>query len=211
MKKLVSLFLAVMLVMGLSLGAFASTVTDDMYGDDKSASSNFTENQITNSLTEAGVTDVEADYWAAGSIVVMIEQGYLAPDSNGNINPNSSVPSSTAVAVFAKVLGIADKNDTTEQAVQKAKENGLVDATLPSQMTRLEFARMLATALGIQPASDVNPFSDCGSLSQADQKLLAGLYKAGVFKGYGDGSFGPDDVLTTAQLAVLVDRLLGSQ
>lgn len=41
--------------------------------------------------------------------------------------------------------------------------------------------------------------------------LLAALYDAGVFKGYEDGTFRPYNVLTRAQIAILVDRILGAQ
>jgi hypothetical protein len=69
--------------------------------------------------------------------------------------------------------------------------------------------------LGVEPKTNINPanypFKDFGALhNNYDLGILAALYDLGVFKGYEDGTFRPEDILTTAQLAILVDRVLGS-
>jgi hypothetical protein len=81
-------------------------------------------------------------------------------------------------------------------------------------MSRLEIARLLAVALGIEPTPVVSPtgypFADYDTVSASDRGLLKALYDLGIFKGYSDHGFHPNDLLTRAQLAILVDRVLGS-
>lgn len=72
---------------------------------------------------------------------------------------------------------------------------------------------MIATGLGIEPkqvsVADM-PFKDFFLMSENDWGLVNALYEAGIFKGYEDGTFRPNSVLTKAQVAVLIDRILGS-
>ncbi len=218
MKKLTSFLLVLTLCfspMQLMAMSLSPTVPGAVYSDQTATGVNKPVVQIQQELQQAGIQDVRPTDWYAGSITVLVQSGLLAPTSSGQIQPDANLSFNEGVAVFAKVLGIASKSDTPEQATQKAVEAGLVQST-PSvnrDMNRLEVARLLATALGIQPKQVTPasfPFTDFAGLSQEDMGLLAALYEVGIFKGYEDKTFRPGSILTRAQIAILVDRILGA-
>lgn len=169
---------------------------------------------ITQQLATVGVKDVPATNYAAASIVTLVKSGIMQPDAQGKLNPNASTTVDSATAVFAKVLGVANKTDDDATAATKAERAGLLDnrTDIQRDMTRLETAKLLARALGIKPKANVNagnfPFADITSVPDSEWGLLAALFEAGVFKGFEDQTFRPDGVLTKAQIAVLVDRVL---
>lgn len=209
---------AALLVSVVGTAMAAPSVPGAVYGDQQATGVNKPIQQIQQELRTAGVQDVKADDWFAGSVTVIVQAGLLAPDANGSFQPDKPLTSGEGVAVFAKVLGIAAKNDTPEQALQKAKEAGIVGAgvTADHDMTRLEVARLLATALGVQPKLILTPaqypFNDMAAVtSPEDLGILAALYDLGIFKGYEDRTFRPENILTRAQIALLVDRILGAK
>jgi len=169
---------------------------------------------ITQQLATVGVKDVPATNYAAASIVSLVQAGVMTPNSQGQINPNAPTTVDSATAVFAKVLGVANKTDDDVTAAKKAEQAGLLDnrTDIQRDMTRLETAKLLARALGIEPKANVTaasfPFADITNVPQDQWGLLAALYDAGVFKGFEDKTFRPDSILTKAQIAVLVDRVL---
>lgn len=208
-RKLVALVCAALLSLSVAATATAATVPGEVYGTGaKKAAA-----QIQADLAKAGIKDVPADHWAAGSITILVEAGLVAPDANGQINPDAPMSYTNTVAVFAKVLGIASKTDTPEQATAKAAQAGLGAAPdANGNVSRLQIAKLLATALGIKPATENTlAFKDTLGLSTADNALLLALKQHGIFLGYEDGSFRPNDTLTTAQVAILIDRILGAQ
>ncbi len=166
---------------------------------------------VDNKLKSAGVKDVPATHWAGASIAVMVEAGFIAPDTKGELKPEAPASKQETAAIFAKVLGLAPKTATPEEAAKAAAEVGLTNSVSADQdMSRMDVAKMLAKALGVEPKANAKvPFNDVSGLSADDQALLAALYDAGVFKGFPDGSFKPDGVLTKAQIAILIDRVLG--
>ncbi|MDF2631176.1 MAG: hypothetical protein K0R39_5007 [Symbiobacteriaceae bacterium] len=192
-------------------------VPGDVYTDQQAVGVNKPMTKVQEDLTKAGIKDVKPDMWAAGSITVLVEAGLMKPDTNGNINPEAKVGSGEGVAIFAKVLGIASKTDSDDQAMTKAKEAGLVDPNASSDrdMTRAEVARLIAAALGIAPKTVTDPadypFADYAGTSPEDRAILAALYELGIFRGYEDKTFRPDNVLTRAEIAILIDRILGAQ
>jgi hypothetical protein len=218
MRKLISgILIVVLLVSVMSAGFAATTVGTAMYGEDKAPGLNMPVETITSELKDAGITDVKPTDWSAGSITVLVKEGLIAPEANGSIKPNALMTEKAFVVVLAKIMGLAEKTDTAEKALQKAQEAGLVQNTDSSQqVTRLEVARLLATALGIKPklskSTELKQYiTDASGMSLEDSAILASLYELGIFKGYPDKTFRPDQILTKAQMAVLIDKILGAQ
>lgn len=218
MKKRIGFLLVLTLCfapMQLMAMSYMPTIPGTVYSDQTATGVNKPVVQIQQELQQAGIQDVRPTDWYAGSITILVQSGLLTPTSSGQIQPNANLSFNEGVAVFAKVLGIASKTDTPEQATQKMNEAGLIQSapTADRAMTRLEVARMLATALGIQPKQVTSasfPFTDFAGLSQEDMGLLAALYDLGIFRGYEDRTFRPNGLLTRAQIAILVDRILGA-
>ena len=216
MKKTLAFLLVAVLVFS-QMSVFAATVPGTVYSDETAAGANKPVAQITEELALAGIQDVKPTDWFAGSVTVLVETGLMAPEADGTFQPEATLDTSTGVAVFAKVLGIASTTDTPEVALQKAQQAGLVEETAAPQedLSRLGVARMLAKALGVTVVpvtSQANfPFNEFNSLSAEDRGILKALFDLGIFKGFTDGTFRPGDTLTKAQLALLVDRIITQQ
>lgn len=75
-------------------------------------------------------------------------------------------------------------------------------------VTRLEFAVMVARALGLAPVDEVPAFTDAASLPDWSRAEMAAVVDAGIILGIPDGSFAPDAPVTRAQMAVMLARAL---
>ncbi|MHB1394934.1 MAG: S-layer homology domain-containing protein [Clostridia bacterium] len=217
MKRSISLFLIILVIITSTVTAFAApTVPGAVYSDQQAAGTNKPVAQIQQELEKAGITDVKPTDWFAGSVTVIVQAGLLPPKQDGQFHPEATLTAGEGVAVFAKVLGIAAKNDTPEQAMAKAKEAGLVgsDVTRDRDVSRVEIARLVGKALGVEPKVITNPadfpFADFDAFSAADRGIMKALYDLGIFKGYEDHTFRPNNILTRAQIALLIDRILGA-
>lgn len=210
MRRLGSILVAAALLVSIAGSAFAATVPQAVYtaaGEARFAS------EIQQSLATQGVKDVEVTHWAAGAISVLLDAGLLAPDAQGNLAPDSAMSFNSGVAVFAKVLGIASKTDSPEVAAQKAVEAGLI-ASKDGTLSRMDVAVMLFQALGLQEkqgvVADTLGFADAADIPQQYWGIVSALKDAGIFRGFPDGTFQAAGVLTAAQVATLVDRILGT-
>ncbi|WP_162848530.1 S-layer homology domain-containing protein [Paenibacillus nanensis] len=103
-----------------------------------------------------------------------------------------------------------------EAAVIRAAQSGFVkgysDGTFrpEAQVTRAEFAVMLARALELPAAAEsVSAFADSGSIPVWAQESIDAAVQAGVLKGYDDGTFQPERLITRSEVAVMVARALG--
>lgn len=211
LRKLGSIVVAGALMLSLVGTAVAATVPEAVYsakGEVRPAT------EVEASLVSHGVKDVTTAHWAAGSISVLLDASLLAPNAEGNLNPDQPVDFNTGVAVFAKALGVASPLDTPEAAAQRLAEAGLIQAKEDGKLTRLDAARLIFAALGLQAKAGVTAetvgFTDVAGVPQEYWGILAALKEAGVFVGFPDGTFQPDGELTVAQLAVLIDRVLGA-
>ncbi len=213
MKKAI-LFVMVAVLVFSQMSVFATTVPGTVYSDETAAGATKPVVEIAAELEQAGVQDIEPTDWFAGSVTVLIEEGLMTPDENGNFNAQATLDTGTGVAVFAKVLGIAEANDTPEEALQKAQEAGLVEetATQEEDLSRLGVAKMLSKALGLTITPVTSrvgfPFNEFDNLTPEERGILKVLFERGIFRGFPNGSFQPSGTLTKAQIALLVDRLL---
>jgi hypothetical protein len=219
-RWMTALLAAVVVASVAGTAVAAPSVPGAVYSDQQATGTNKPVTQVQQELQQAGIQDVKPTDWFAGSVTVVVQAGLLKPAADGSFQPDATLKADEGVAVFAKVLGIAAKNDTPEQAIQKAQQAGLVSGTVTADrdMNRLETAKLLATALGVEPKAIINPadypFADYEQVSPEDRGILKALYDLGIFKGYpeenGKVTFRPENVLTRAQIALLIDRILGS-
>lgn len=220
MKKMIGIALVMFLLIASVSSVFAAaTVSSAMYGDDTAPGMNMPANLIAQELKSSGITDVKPESWAAGSISLMVKEGFMQADTKGTFKPAAPVTATTCITTLAKVLGISSRTDTPDISVKKAKEAGLIAGSgtnMPAKITRLDFARLVAKAMNVKPitvkAADLKKIiKDSDKLGENDKAVLAALYKLGIFKGFQDKTFRPGEVITNDQLAVLMDRLLGGQ
>jgi len=116
------------------------------------------------------------------------------------------------IATYDK--SFADANGHWAQKdIELAANKGLINGASSNQflpersITRAEFAAMLARALGLGDGTADSSFSDV----PADRwfaRDVAAAVKAGVIKGYGDGTFRPDEQITREDQAAMLVRAL---
>ncbi|MGE5677947.1 MAG: S-layer homology domain-containing protein, partial [Pseudomonadota bacterium] len=190
-----------------------------IFNDIQSIGSNKPIMQILEELQQAGIKDVKATDWFSGPVTVIVQSGLLKPSEDGMFHPEADVSLAEGIAVFAKVIGIAAKDDTPSEAVAKMQEAGLLGDNMDTSrgMSRLDVAKLLGKALGVEPAvitsRDQYPFADFDEITPQERGIVKAMYDLGIIKGYfedGIRTFRPDTILTRAQLAILVDRVLGA-
>lgn len=209
-RKLVALACAALLSLTVAATATAATVPSAVYGG---KGENTPAAQVQADLAVYGVKDILPNDWAAGSAVVLLQAGLVAPDANGQLNLNAKVSYTTTASIFAKVLGVASKTDDEATAAAKLTNAGIAGAPdKDGNVSRLQFAKMIAAALGVEPAAAPTlAFKDTLGVSAADNAILLALKQAGIFVGFEDGTFRADEPLTMAQVAVLMDRILSAK
>lgn len=211
-KRWAAAGVTVLMVLTLSGAVQASAP----YSDEKAPGMSKPRQEVSAALYRTGVRDLTADHWAAGSLTEMMARHLMVPDGADRIWPEAVLADHDSVSIFVKALGIADLYDSTETALAKAQAAGLLPAEGEERgtMPRIELARLAAKALGVAPRLYIDnanyPFNDYYAVSQADAALVAGLYDAGLFRGFPGRYFRPDEPLTRAELAVVIDRVLGA-
>jgi tripartite motif-containing protein 71 len=98
-----------------------------------------------------------------------------------------------------------------KQAVSSGIVSGYPDGTFKpnDSVTRAEFAVMLINTLKPQGEGAALTFTDTAKIGTWAQKAVAQAVKAGIIKGYEDGSFRPDAEITRAEMAVMLANALG--
>lgn len=191
---------ATLIILGLCL--VAATVPGSVYGD-------LTQDQIQQYMQSLGIKDVPVDAWFSQSIVNMALNGLMEPDENGDFHPGDNVIVDDAVGAFSTMLGV----DGTE-VMADMKEIGLWDSDTAesSLLTRMDVARLIVFTLQLPVnygmSLSQNHFLDAYKMNPNDQAIMQAVYAAGLMLGYEDGTFGPDGVLTRAELATLLTRIL---
>ncbi|MFD0711821.1 InlB B-repeat-containing protein [Paenibacillus sp. GCM10027626] len=101
-----------------------------------------------------------------------------------------------------------------ENSIKQAATNGIAsgypDGTFRpnTAVTRVEFAVMLVNTLKPQGEGAALTFTDTTKIGTWAQKAVAQAVQAGIIKGYEDGSFRPDAVITRSEMAAMIARAL---
>ena len=134
-----------------------------------------------------------------------------------------------AAVVFVKILGLEPKepigssfvdvpdNFWAKREIEIAKQNGVFYGNKQGKfnpyqkITREQMAAVLNNVLnGNQSVQEVTPeempFSDVSTDHWSASAILY-MYKQGIFSGHEDVTFGPTELLTRAQMAVLMNQL----
>jgi len=78
-----------------------------------------------------------------------------------------------------------------------------------SNITRAEFATVLAKAMGWQPNPGAVRFADAATIPDWARGCVSAAVAKGVISGYEDNTFQPDRLVTRAELAVMVVKAMG--
>lgn len=103
------------------------------------------------------------------------------------------------------------ENDGHREYIEALAERDIIQSTANDQfypnknITRAEFASMIARALEVSP-SEATSFNDIRGKSYEDD--VQALFEIGIIKGVSATSFNPDGTLTRQQASLMVERML---
>jgi DMSO/TMAO reductase YedYZ molybdopterin-dependent catalytic subunit len=113
--------------------------------------------------------------------------------------------------VPVEFIDITEEFTYASEAINALANNGIVngvgnDKYAPEKsFTRAEFAKIMVLSLGYEPTSYQGGFSDV-SAEDWEADYVQAAVDAGIFEGYPDGTFGPDNVITRQEIATVVGR-----
>ena len=172
-------------------------------------------------------SDVKSGKWYYGNVKNVCESGLMNGVSDTEFDPNGTLtrgmcatilyraaeePAVKSTASFADVK--AGKYYTN--AVAWAKESGVVNGKTASlfdpngEVTREEFATMLYRYLGAEdlalPAIRTGVPADADAVAKFAADAVDAMYRSEVVNGRENGEFDPEDDITRAEAAAMVDR-----
>lgn len=212
MKKVVSIIATIAMVMSL----FTGTV--------------FANQGNGNGHEKKAFKDMKG-HWGSQSVDEMQSLGILDGYADGTFQPDKTLTQGELAVIIARMLNITsgtvvssddeatvevDMDDVPSWA-KDAVSNGFHHNYLNQkrfhskvQCDRLTACVAIAKALALEPVTDFtdNPFKDRGLISDEDFGYLLALYKAGYINGYPDGNFNPNKMLSRAQIASIIAKLI---
>jgi len=179
---------------------------------------------------QTGFKDVEKGFWAYQAISDLNMRGIISGYNDKTFKPDASITRSEFATLLANVLKLkaSDKIQTfidvkpsswDFNAIEAIKNyltgfrtsNGSMYFYGSLKAVREDMAIALVKALGIQVVPNngalAKVFSDYSSISVSLQDYVYAAYINGIMKGSG-GKFGPQDALTRAETATLLERVL---
>lgn len=175
-------------------------------------------------------TDISG-HWAAQEIEAVYQKGYLKGTGNNQFSPEKTVTRAELAAVLDRVFdfnqdGPRDLYDDLEadqwysEAALKCGVNGIFAIAdrkfSPHQpVTRLEIAKAINNSLNAKKLGIITTlmwpvFEDTVNLPQEDQSVISFIFNAGIMKGDAAQHFRPQDQVTRAELAAILQRTLNS-
>lgn len=150
-------------------------------------------------LSEAGYKKVTEQFWTN------------MRTANPGIETDSPIidPTTPPPTVFSDIANHGLKS-YIEQAAAAKIIGGYADGTFkPDQnLTRVQAVSIIVSALGLK-TEELAPFGDIGNYADKTKADINAGYKYGIIKG-NKGNFNPTDLVTRAQLALMIERAYGS-
>lgn len=168
------------------------------------------------------------EHWAKSTIVKMSAIGIFNGYEDDTFRPDDSITQVETVALVIRLTkndkvqnetevkeDLGDTPEWAKESVQEAVYKGVINLNRfhsHKQASRIETAVLLAKALNLQPADTTNmTFKDGILISQEDAGYITALYQEGIIKGTPDGKFNPDNPITRAEMATIMERIVTQQ
>ncbi len=178
----------------------------------------------------ASFKDVPSKAWYKAAVDYVTEREWMAGISSNTFGPNVKVTRAMAVTVLAKLAGAELDGyapafeDTKEGAWYTKAAAWAADNGITSGVSETEFApnravtreQLVAFIYKLQKAqnfdltvseANATEFADADAIADYAQKAVKYCAANGIVSGNPDGSFGPKQTATRAQLAVMVMKL----
>ena len=175
---------------------------------------------FTQSTPYTPFTDVSADAWYASDVERAVRLGLFNGKPGNLFDPQGSLTLAEAVTLAAKARSVYEGGGFTpggdpwyENAVDYGEEMGILeqgaydDYTAPA--TRGERAGIFARALPRETYGRINRIAAVPDVSAdtANGDEILFLYSAGILTGDDTGAFHPQDTITRAEAAAILNRL----
>ena len=154
--------------------------------------------------------NVQQEIERAASLLIV--EGF----GDGSFRPGVDVTVQQAVTMFLRATGIPVEW-ATAMATGLAHEFISEGMNPTAPMTRMDAAHLIVNALahfGLnfnlsydQIVTHLADFTDVDGLTAYEREVLAVTVKLGIFRGFGDGTLRPGDILNRSQMASLAVRL----
>ncbi len=161
-------------------------------------------------------------HWAAETIALLVADGIVSGDENGNVNPDANITRAEFVKVINKAFNYTGKGTDNFPDVDPnawyasdmaiAKASGYIqgdaegNANPESNITRIEVCVILARVLNLDTADTTLNFSDADQIADWGKGAVAALVKIGYISGYPDGTFQGENSITRAESFSVIGR-----
>ncbi|MBW5445051.1 family 16 glycosylhydrolase [Cohnella sp. CFH 77786] len=172
--------------------------------------------------------DVTAAHWAAGAIYRWQQAGVIRGYPDGTFRPSTGISRAEFASLMNRTFGLpAVENASSYPDVKpgswaqteiataiaagylKLDAHGLAQPN--AKVSRADAANALNDLFrfDVPQTADAAKFSDIGSLDAGTRDSIAALASRGYLKGFEDGTYRPNQPITRAEIAALLDRLIG--
>jgi len=163
--------------------------------------------------------------WSEGILLEWMAKGWLNGYPDGTVKPAKEVTRAEFFTLANKSLGYVNEAgisfiDVEPEtwiakqvaiALQAGYVEGYPDGTIQPDrgVTREEVSVMVAKAFGLKLSpEETSMFTDAASITNTGNGAVGALVAGGVLKGYPDGSFRPNKVITREEAVVILDGAL---
>ncbi|WP_148298890.1 S-layer homology domain-containing protein, partial [Paenibacillus pini] len=176
----------------------------------------------------ASVSDL-AGHWAEKQMQEWIGKGDLNGYTDGSVKPNKSITRSEFIALVNRMfkntettpIHFADLPETNwaytdiSKAIKAGYLQGYENNTIRpnANVTRQEAASIISKVVGLKSGDlqSLNQYKDASQISAWSKDSVAAVVEKDIMKGYQDGTFAPQKILTRAEAVVLIDAALNKK
>ncbi|SFG63142.1 S-layer homology domain-containing protein [Desulfotomaculum arcticum] len=173
-----------------------------------------------------------ANHWASASIQRMVDMELFAGYDDGTFKPNNNMSQAEMIALLMRLVD-ADNNDDEDEnsvsdaiyseklnqipgwareSVAKAVKLNIMNLNRfhsDQQASRAQTCVAFAKALHLDPINNVDVnFADNSLIEKDDLGYILAMYQAGYIKGAPGNYFLPENGITRAEMAVIMERIL---
>jgi hypothetical protein len=173
--------------------------------------------------------DLRGYTWALEAIDNLSQKGIVSGDGNGNFMPQNNVNRAEFSTMIVRLLGISDdaatvtfddvdKNDWFYVYVASAKKAGIINGRSETQfspadnITRAEAVIMIHNVLKSKGCDfagrETVAFTDISELNDATREKVLDVASIGIIMGRDKNTFAPQDKLTRAEAAVIINKII---
>lgn len=176
-------------------------------------------------VSDTGFSDVDAGTWYAESIMYVRNNSIMSGTDNFTFSPDATMTRTMLATVLYRMAGspaVSGAPDFTDvasgayygDALAWASENNIISGYgnglfgVDDPVSREQIAVILWRYHGGETTTVSNSFTDSFTISDYAASAVSWAAANGIVSGRSDGSFGPRDSATRAQVAAILHRYL---